>query len=150
MEPTERIYIHAVRLQAVAEPARAHNPRKPGHARIQKKWNKRFGYKKVQRVAQPADGSSPIMTMSMSRRTLQKLETAARIANAPTPEQAHAAWEDGLVKLCDEMIEQTDHHGHDNCEFRCADQTEVDYIKYYMGERRPKLRLWFLVNGQPV
>ena len=152
MEPTERIYTQAVAVKAVAVPARQHNPKKPGHARIQKKWNKRFGLKEVQRVRTAPSGFADIRVVSMSRRALQRLDTLARIAACPTQEQERAAWEAKLRKLVDDILRDIRTSGGlmTHATFNCADQVEVDFIRAYLDAEAPALPVVFTIAGEPA
>lgn len=150
MTCTERIVLNAVGVTAFADPVRQHNPKKPAHARIQKKWNKRFGLKTVQRINTTPEGFADIKPVSISRRTLQKLQTLAREANQPTPEQVYHAWTEKLTNLCDRMIAEAGDVGVTEVTFHVADSNEHQFVLDYMRASAPHLTLHFTINEVPV
>jgi hypothetical protein len=150
MEPTERITLPAIGLTVDTVPVRRHNPHKPSHERIQKKWIKRFGLKEVRRVIAGSHGMPEVKTVTLSRRALQKLESAAREANAPTPEQEKATWEAKLVQLCERMIEECRVGGWTRVQFNVADEAEKAFIEQWMGQHAPLAPLTFTINEVPA
>lgn len=127
-------------------PARVHTKKRLRyHARIQKKWNKRFGYLWIGRYSDRRNATDP------NPQSIPRLSRAARAAEsarraAMTPEQVQAEYEAKLVKLCDDMISQCRAGDHNACQFYVADEVEKVFIRNYMARHAPELAVHISVN----
>lgn len=130
-------------------PARMHTKRRlPYHARIQKKWNKRFGFAKITREPSgiPALDANPggsVTLVALGRRGRAAV-SAARAAM--TPEQQRQQYRDRLVALCESMIEQCRIGGWTKVQFNVADEQEQNFIKSWMATHAPTADVVFNIE----
>lgn len=138
-------------------PARVHTKTKLRyHERIQKKWNKRFGYAEIVRANEPKTFAEVHRMVEAkidaafagTARSLRPRQRTPKRADGHfvDPEQNRLANEADMAALCTEMIAQCAEHGHSEVQFNVADSRERSFIERYMHQHASHIGVSFTVG----
>lgn len=124
----------------IRTPARKHTKARRYGPRIQKKWNKRYGFTLTVRDAIAQQEVTETGVNPLSRRGRAMLHAAR--ANR-TEEEWHEIYDRKLAALCERMIEECRVGGWTKVQFNVANQYEHDFIKTWMSVRAPTADIVF-------
>lgn len=151
---------------AIERPARVHTKwRMRYHARIQKKWNKRYGYVFIERLSagrrnvEPPNvtgfpaldeqlrGGIQCDQMFVLRGRPRQRTPKREDGHFVDPEQNRLANEEALIGMAVTMLHDIRNSNglYTSAHFNCANQAEVDFLRAYMDREAPALPVTYTI-----
>lgn len=125
-------------------PTRVHTKARRYGPRIQKKWNKRYGFALINREGSETSRASCAAPQTSNTahplgRRGRSLTSAAR--HEVSYEEQQRQYKNSLIDLCDKMIKQCKAFERMSCQFNVADAYEAEFIGNYMRQHAPELNV---------